>query len=214
MAKHDNPTAKRPHETHWQWCSRLAMMKQEQRDRDEPIVPREAQRHARYDDDFVMHIETGTITSTKRRRQVSSLVRMHNAGQLDNAQFEAAMKIANIAGRIEADVSVRCASLEARVDNSSGNRDVLVEQIGRVRDEAAYTRWRQAIPMPKRMILDMVMADQPLANTARKFNMGWPAARKRFISALDLWCKLRDDAGKDIDERDVSAAHARIARAA
>lgn len=205
---------KRRDETEWQFRSRLARLRQEARDRAEPIVPIEAESHGEYVSEDVMHVETGTRAPTKRRKSISSLVRMHQTGKLDNAQFEAAMRIARIAERIEGQVGVRCASLEGRVDCSSGNRDVLLERLGQVRDEIAYTRWRRQLPLPRRMILDMILVDRPLATTARIHGKRWERARETFIRALDLFTELRSRVSKDVDERDLFAAHARLAKAA
>lgn len=206
--------AKRPHESHWQWHARLALLRQQERDREQPLVTPEAMRQAEYEDATVMHVESGTRVETKRRKSISSLVRMHGTGKIDNAQFEAAMRIGRIAERIEGAVGVRCASLEARVDCSNGSRDVLLERLGQVRDEIAYGRWRRQIPLPRRMILDMILVDRPLATTARIHGKRWEAARETFIRALDLFNELRERVGKEVDERDLDSAHARIARAA
>lgn len=212
-----DPRMKRPHETHWAWRSRLIAQAQQERDKAEPLITKQTERHGDYDDEFVMHVETGTQVRTKRNRGISSLVRMHNSGHLDNAQYEAALRIARIAENIERAVSVRCASLEARIDCSCAGRDALVEHLARVRDEIAYSRWRIRIPLPRRMILDMILVDRPLATTARMYGMRWETrggrkgARDLFIGALDLWCDLRERVGKDVDESDLGRAHARIA---
>lgn len=211
-----NALNKRPQESHWQWRSRLIALEQQERDRDQPLVTREALRHGIYEDEFVMHVETGTKVQTKRRKSISSLVRMHQTGKLDNAQYEAAIIIARVAEKIERSVSVRCASLEARVDCSSTSRDALVERLSQVRDEVTYTRWRRLIPLPRRMILDMALIDRPLATTARMYGMRWETrngkrgACELFLRALDLWCDLRERVAKEIDERDIIHAHSRI----
>lgn len=213
-------TAKRRHESHWQYQARLARERQEARDRMEPIVPKEARSQGGYVEEDVMHVETGTRAVTFRRRSLSSLVRMHQLGTLDNAQFEAAIRIARIAERIGSDASVRCNNLAARVDCSSTSRDALVERLNQVRDEMTYTRWRRLIPLPRRMILDMVLVDRPLATTARIYGRRWESrngikgGRETFVDALDLWNDLRERVGKDFDERDLMVAHARIALAA
>lgn len=62
----NDPYAKRATETHLQWRSRVAAMEQAVRDRSEPVVPREAQRHGEYGDQFVYHLESGTKVQTKR----------------------------------------------------------------------------------------------------------------------------------------------------
>ncbi len=204
--------AKRPDETNLEWTMRRARMKADARDRSEPIVTSETLKHGYVAED-VMHIETGTRAPTYRRRSISSLVRMHKTGRIDNAQYEAAIRIARVAEKMERDVGIRGSSV-ARVDCSSTARDALVEHLSQVRDEATYSRWRRLIPLPRRMILDMVLVDRPLATTARIHGVRWEKARRQFLDALDLWCDLRKRVSREIDEHDLMIAHARIARAA
>lgn len=214
-----NAFTRLPGETHLEHTLRKARVKADARDRSEPIITDETRRHGGYVEEDVMHVETGTRVPTLRRRSISSLVRMHQTGKIDNAQYEAALRIARVAERMERDVGVKGSSV-ARVDCSSTARDALVEYLGQVRDEAAYGRWRRLIPLPRRMILDMVLVDRPLATTARIYGKRWESGkhikggRELFIDALDLWIDLRDRVGKQIDERDLIFAHARIARAA
>jgi len=209
------PFSRLTNETSLEHKLRCARMKADARDRAQPIITAEARRH--YAEADVMHVETGTRAVTFRRRSISSLVRMHQLGSIDNAQYEAALRIARIAERIERDVGVRGSAAEARVDCSGTSRDALVERLNQVRDEMTYTRWRRLIPLPRRMILDMILCDRPLAATASIHGKRWetrngkPGARDLFIGALDLWCDLRERIGKDVDERDLHCAHARIA---
>lgn len=211
---------KRRDETFWQWQSRIQAVRQMERDREVPLITPELERRGWYATETVMHVETGTRVETKRRRGLSSLVRMHQTGRLDNAQYEAALRIARVAERIESSVGVRCSNAEARVDCSSAGRNVLFERLSQVRDEAAYARWRRLIPLPRRMILDMILVDRPLSTTARIHGKRWETrngikgACDLFIAALDLWIMLRERVGREIDERELLAIHARIARAA
>lgn len=213
-----DPYARRHGETSLEWQLRTARQKANARDKGQPIVPAEVKRN--YSQADVMHVETGTCAVTLRRRSISSLVRMHQTGRLDNAQYEAALRIARVAERIERDVGVRGSVGEHRVDCSNTARDKLVEYLGQVRDEATYNRWRRLIPLPRRMILDMILVDRPLATTARIHGKSWEdrgrykGGRTLFIDALDLWIDLRERVGKEIDERDLVVAHARLARAA
>ena len=214
-----NMISRLPGETRLEHASRLARRKADERDRKEPIITNETRRHGGYGKEDVMHVETGTLAFTYRRRSISSLVRMHQTGKLDNAQYEAAMRIARVAERMERDVGVRGSSV-ARVDCSGTARDQLVEYLGLVRDEATYGRWRRLIPLPRRMILDMILVDRPLATTARIHGKPWESSKRRkgarelFIDALDLWIDLRSRVGDEIDERDLLTAHARLLRVA
>lgn len=212
--------ARLPGESNLTWTLRRQRMKADARNREDPLITPELESRGEYEDEFVMHVETGTKAKAVRRRSISSLVRMHQTGRLDNAQYEAAIRIARVAERIERDVGIRGSAGEHRVDCSSTSRDVLVEYLGQVRDEATYNRWRLRIPLPRRMILDMIMVDRPLATTARMYGKRWEDRPGRkggctlFIDALDLWIDLRERIGQSIDERDLSVAHARLARAA
>ena len=126
------------------------------------------------------------------------------------ADAEAAQQIKIAHEIVTGGVSVRGASLEARVDNSGAGRDILIEQIGLVRIEMAYTRWRLQLPVPRRMFLDMVTSGQPLFRTARRYGMGWPRASRLLIKALDRWIDLREKMVREVDERDVENAHKRV----
>lgn len=215
-----NAIKRLPGESRLEHALRRAREKAEARDRDEPIITPETRRQGGYGREDVMHVETGTLATTFRRRSISSLVRMHQTGSLDNAQYEAALRIARVAERLERDVGVRGSAAEARVDCSSTARDALVEHLGQVRDEATYNRWRLRIPLPRRMILDMILLDRPLAMTARVHGVRWESrghtkgGRELFTDALDLWIDLRESVGRQIDERDLTVARARIERAA
>lgn len=174
----------------------------------------ETARHGDYNEEFVMHVETMTVTTATRNRQQSSLKLMHERGSLSAAQYVAALDIATVAERIERSVAVRGASLEARVDTFPGRRDVLFERLAHVRREAAYTKWRQRLPMPRRMVIDMVLADRDMKATARVYRMGWPRAQRLLRNALDTWIELAEEAIKQIDADDMMRAHARIECAA
>ncbi|MGJ0236971.1 hypothetical protein ACQEPB_00420 [Novosphingobium fluoreni] len=168
--------------------------------------------HAEYHCDEVIHAESFTRAIVHRIRQVSSLGKLHENGQLSDAQYHAALEIAHVAEMIERQVSVRCASLEARVDCSGSARSVLIERLGAVRLEATYSKWRTSIALPRRMIVDMVLEDRSLFATARVYNVGWPRARRMLRDALDLWTELLERARKDIEQEDLDQMHAGLAR--
>lgn len=204
-------SSRRPHETHWAWRSRLVAAAQAERDRSVPLVTPEAERHGQYDDETVMHVETGTRVQTKRNRHVSSLVRLHHNNQLTNDQFVASQRIIRIAERIERNVSLRCASLEARVDNSRSSSQILLERLNQVRDEVAYTRWRGQLRLPRRLVLDMLLLPVPLAETARRYRFAWTTARRRLVDSLDLFIEIRERVAREVDESDMVRAQSRIA---
>lgn len=146
---------------------------------------------------------------TEGNRQ-SGIDRMHETGQISNEQHGAAMDICYIAESIERAVSVRSGNIEARVDCQSGNTSLLIESLGRVRLEMTYSRWRDRLPMPRRMVIDMVTNTQSLVNTARSYGVPWRKARGRLIDALDRWIDIREMIWNTIDEQDVASVHFKL----
>lgn len=169
----------------------------------------EQRNHAVYHEDDIIHVETFTRATVHRIRQQSSMRKLLDDGQITAGQYYAAQSIAHVAEMIQRNVSVQCASLEARVDCAGSGRDILVERLGMVRMEAVYTKWRTSIAMPRRMVVDMVLEDRSLFTTARVHGVGWPRAKRLLGNALDHWNTLMERACKDIDQGDVDRAHAR-----
>lgn len=170
----------------------------------------EQMRQADYVRSEIMHVESFTRATVHRVRQASSLLHLLDNGQLNAGQYFSALQIASVAEQIERAVAVKCASLEARVDHANSGRDVLVERIGAVRLERAYTEWRQRLPMPRRMVIDMVLTDRTLKATAARYRMGWPRAKARLADALDLWAELIGKAMREIEQVDLDRAQARV----
>ena len=208
-----NPEAKRHDETSLQWRSRIAALRQHQRDKAEPIVSLETQRHADYTPEFVRHIETGTIAQAPRVRTVSSLAILHERGKLTDAQYYAAMAIASVAESIERSVSVSGASMEARVDCSGSGKDNHIESLHKIRLERAYSAWRLRLVVPRRMVLDMVTEDRKLKEIARSYNKAWPTALKILAQSLDMWDDCFAKAMRSINQEDVDAAYYRLTSA-
>jgi len=201
---------KQPSETDLQWRLRIQQLDTDLRDKCGPLVTREAERHAKYSDEFVLHIETLTLARTKRNVTITPIMDLYNRGTIDKDQFSAAVEIQMAAEVVQAAVSLRGASLEARVDNSGSARDALVEHIAGVRVARTYTLWRQRLPVPKRLVLDMLLEPGSLASKARKHHVSWPSARNTLVRALDRWNELREKVGREVDERDIEAIHLRI----
>ncbi len=204
------PLGKWPGETHREWQERLDLADLVRRHPGEPLIPVEAEAHGDYADCLVTHIETDTRASTKRNRQQSALALMHERGAISPAQYEAAGQIARIAESIERAVSLRGSRLEPRVDCGGSARDMLTERLSHVRLEMTYNRWRDRLPMPRRMVIDMVISDRDLVGTARVHNIPWRQARCRLIAALDLWLELRDAVWREIDGDDTARAYRRL----
>lgn len=182
---------KRPGETHAQWQARIENFDLMNQVIDGPLVTPEAQTHGEYRLDFVMHIETYTLAYTQRNHRFGPFDDLLDRGTIDKDQYEAAMQIQMVSERIGRSVSVRGASLEARVDNSRGSSSLfLAERLIDVQLEIAFTRWRQRLPVPRSMILDMILMSGPLFRKARSYGIGWPKARKWLIRSLDNWIEI------------------------
>ena len=136
--------------------------------------------------------------------------RMHEGGGINDDQLLAAEEICSIAEMIESAVSVRGASFEARVDQSGSGSAALVEHFTRVRLEIIYSQWRLRLPTPKRLVLDMVLTNQPLTATARSYGTPWRAARMKLIDALDRWCNIKDHVWRSVEAQDIEAQYARL----
>lgn len=210
MAKNKgDPLAKRKDETDLQYRSRLAAHQEAQERKGQPIATRETLKQGGLTEGHVRH-ESGTIATTYTRKARSALAYMRERGNLTDDQFYSAQQIAGIAESIERQVSLGCASMEARVDCSGSARDALVESLYRVRAEGAYTEWRSKLPLPRRMVIDMVTQDTGLASIASQHNMGWDRARDVLKAALDAWPDIFATYCGKIDREDLDAQHARL----
>jgi len=199
-----------PHESMGQWRARLAIGRQMARTAGEPLIPIEAERHGQYAEDYITHVETNTKAWTKRNRTSSALAIMHERGAITPAQFFAAAQIAMTAEAIERAVSVKGASLEARVDQSGSARDHSIERLGMVRREQTYTRWRLTLPTPKRLVIDMVLSPHSLVATARVYRVPWRKARIMLVDALDRWIDIERRVADQLDQDDLDRANLRL----
>ena len=206
----DRERRRQPGESHLSWQVRVAQLDTDLRDKSGPIITAETEKQAEYRDVFVRHVETDTLARTKVNSTKSPFMAMYNAGTIDKDQYAASLEIAQIAELIQSSVSVRGASLEARVDCSAGNRDLLVESLSVVRQQIAYGMWRDGLPMPRRMFLDMIVDQRPLVDTARRYKTNWRTARRKLIQQLDRWLNIVDNVVRRIDADDVRAAHRRV----
>jgi hypothetical protein len=205
--------AKMPGETHQQWTSRLAQMEHAEATRSENLLTPEQELSGLYADRRVTDAE-GVTVRTKCRKAQSSIARMHDRGSITAEQFQAALDIARVAEMIQHDVGFRGASIEERVSSSNrpgsaGDRNLLL-----IRLERLYTKWRDGLPMPRRLYVDIALTDQGAAALARKHKHDWPTARKRFIAALDRWIDLKRLVWDEIDEDAVDRCEMRLEAAA
>jgi hypothetical protein len=122
------------------------------------------------------------------RRRPGSLARLFERGAIDKDQLAAAEQIAVAHRAITADVAIRTASLETRVDG--GLRGPELELLGLVWAELTYTCWRAAVSGPIDALLAVIVHDVGLTIVARRHGMSMPRARRMLTDSLDLWWKF------------------------
>lgn len=122
-------------------------------------------------------------------------------GTIDKEQLEWAAEIANVYRSIQSDVALTGGSIEARVDNDRGARGLVAENIRRVRLHHAYTLWREEIPVPKALVLDMIVGDQVgYTVAAARHCVSARKARRLLIEAIDRWPDCVTRAYRAIDD--------------
>lgn len=135
------------------------------------------------------HKAVGTPETHERagRTHSGALAQLHRNGTITNDQLEFAAQIANVYRSLEADVAVKVASLEARVDQSRRGHTP-AESIYRVRMHLAYGYWRDLIPAPKALVLDMIVGDAiGYTIAARIYRVHNRRAKRLLLEALDRW---------------------------
>lgn len=141
------------------------------------------------------------------RTHQGSLAQLHANGTIDNDQLESAAEIANVYRSLQADVAIDVASLEAKVDASHQFTDRNGESVRRVRMHLAYGYWREALPQPKQMVLDMVVGDTVgFTVAAKRYRVHNRRAKRELISALDRWPSCVDRAYKSWSDEDIQAS--------
>ena len=203
-----DPLARRAGETIWEWRSRLAAQAEAEERRGQDTVTPEAKRHGLTEG--LVKDDEGRTWQSYRRKSRSALAVMRERGKLTDDEYFAAQRIAEIAEMLQRSVGIGCASLEARVDCSGSARDALNESLYRVRAEGAYTEWRAKLPLPRRMVIDMVTQDDGLKRIAREHNMGWPRAQVFLKDALRMWDEIFPKYVGRIDQDDLDRQHERL----
>lgn len=123
------------------------------------------------------------------------LDQLERNGSIDKEQREWAAQIANVYRSIESDVAVSVASLEARVDQSRNNGALVSEGIHRIRLHLAYGYWRDRLPAPKQMILDMIVGDAiGYTVAAKRYGVHNRKAKRLLLGAIDIWPNCVDHA--------------------
>ncbi|HEY0116272.1 MAG TPA: hypothetical protein VGB54_11160 [Allosphingosinicella sp.] len=145
------------------------------------------------------------------RRNQGALARLWKNGEIDSEQLHAAVEIAAVAERIGADVAVKTASLETRVDATRMGDGTFHERLGQVRREMAYTRWRAEVRGPIAAVLDMIVGEpEGFTIVAKRYRMHNRKAKRLLIDALDLWPRILGGVCKEVDDATLAAAHAGI----
>lgn len=150
------------------------------------------------------------IEAIPRRQRQTPLLRMYKSGKVSVEELAAAEQICDVIEMIQRAVAPKTARLEARVDCEGAAKDVLVEGLRRIRLEHAYSIWRDKIPEPKHLILEMIQTNLPYTQQARKFGINWRTARKRLISSLQLWIAVLEDVHKNVSAKHVHEIYDKI----
>lgn len=154
---------------------------------------------------FTPELPDGTVRELKtvRRKSQSPWLRMVEAGQIAPEIFAAAQSIAYVHERITRAGGLKSGSLQARVDQCKSSGELILERLSDVHDEMAYSAWRNGLPMPRAMFLEMVLSDRPLSTTAKNYRMGWRRARKLLILQLEKYLEIREKIGRAIKPEDL-----------
>jgi hypothetical protein len=147
-----------------------------------------------------------THDHASRTRQ-GAIARLHLSGAIDDDQLAWSTEIAMVAEAIGADVSVRTASLETRVDRSPHGK-AFYERLGWVWMEAGYSRWRAETGIWSALVLDIIVHDMGVTIAARLHGVHVRRARRELVAALERWDRCYWSARNAIDEGDLIAAHA------
>lgn len=150
-----------------------------------------------------------------RRRSQGALARLYASGAIDADQLAAAVEIAGVAERIQADVSIKTASLETRIDAGRLRDDKLYERLRHVRHEYAYHDWRREVAGlgPIGAVLDMLVGEPDgFTVVARRYRMHNRRAKALLLAALSAWPEHLRSAYRMVSQEQLDAAHARLAR--
>lgn len=183
------------------WAKRHPSAAKEQRS----LRKQQAERIKNWD-----HKRAGTVETHDHaaRTHQGALAQLHANGTIDNDQLEWAAEIANVYRSIESDVGIAISSMEARIDE--GRRTTgSVEGIRRVRLHYAYTIWREALPAPRQMILDMIVGDAVgYSVAAKRYGVHNRKAKRLLLDALSEWPTSLTQAYRSVKSEDLELANA------
>lgn len=136
-----------------------------------------------------------------------ALAQLHANGVIDNEQLEWTAEISNVHRSIESDVRVSVASLEARVDQSRNNGAMAGESIRRIRLHLAYGYWRDMLPHPKQLVLDMIVGDAVgYTVAAKRYHVHNRKAKRLLIDAINRWPECVDRSYRRYSDDDIQQA--------
>ncbi|MEG3089601.1 hypothetical protein [Sphingomonas sp. PB4P5] len=145
------------------------------------------------------------------RTHDGALAQLHANGTIDAEQLEWAAQIANVHRSIEADVAVKVASFEARVDQSTRGGAV-GERIHRVRMHHAYGIWREMLPAPRALVLDMIVGDAiGYTVAATRYRVNKRKSKRLLLEAIGRWPMCVAAAFSAIDQGMVDAMNEAVA---
>lgn len=145
-----------------------------------------------------------------RRGRIGAIARLYQSGALNDDQLAFAQEISAIIELISADVTVRAASLQSRVDAKRVFDDVFFESLARVQREVAYGTWRAWLGPRAAPVLDVIAADVALTVAAARHRMHHRRLTRLLIDALDHWPACLAAARREVDPATLAAAQAAI----
>ncbi len=149
-----------------------------------------------------------THDKASRQRQ-GTIARLFELGTIDADQLGWAAEIAAAAEEIERDVVIRPMTYEPRIDCAHSTDGLLIEGLHRVRRSVAYTHWRGRLPMPKRMVLDVLSIEQlSLTVSAERHNVHRRVVKRAVIRALNGWPASLEFAENRVDVSELAVLRA------
>lgn len=160
------------------------------------------------------HKNEGTLQThvNAARTHKGALAGLCARGIITAEQLGWAEEIQSVAEGIERDVAMHIVNYEPRIDNSASAKNVLVEGLMKARRELAYGRWRIMLPMPKRLVLDMLVGE-PIGYSvaARRYGVPKRTAKKYLLRAIDRWPECMEWAESQVDREDLDRTRERLA---
>lgn len=158
------------------------------------------------------HKREGTAATHEavRRGRAGAIARLYQSGTLDDDQLAFAQEISAIVELIAADVTVRAASLQSRVDAKRSFDDTFFESLARVQREVAYGVWRAWLGARAAPVLDVIAGDVGLTVAARRHRMHNRKLTVLLIDALNHWPTCLASARREVTAASLAASQAAI----